>query len=513
MIAWWLRIRCDMRRVSGIQARMDFSTNGDAMAKALHHVRMLVAVFLAVAWVVAPAAAQTKSAAADIYIEEGGYVCIEAETTFSKLDMWKKHTDAGFEKWVDGFLGEGCLQFTGNSEVSGPPTSVLTYRIRITNPGKYKLAVRGLEAPIETKEGDKANDCYVRMDGQPDWLGKFTKCVLLGASYEWSWNVKSEYARHKFAIAEYDLAAGVHVFEVAGRSKNFFIDRIVLYKDIDVKQAQSEKLAPSNRAGGDTAAATQPTEPPEPPEPRVFNSEKDLVSLHYDHAPDKDDGHSAAADRTMLLALFDTAWVKAHTLAVSGAYGTNKKTFNKKSDAVMDTCFGDLGGWVAADADWEKAVEALVERWSATLNAGGDIWVKEGGQSDITADVVKIIKQKLPDVETTKRIHVVQHSDWNERHTTPADLTYTKQQTNYIRIKDANRYLNRAGGSDLFVQQALAHPTDGKAWEAAFEYYSPKQRLDFSDTGELMHILGLGEVTLDAFRERFIAPKDDKGDF
>ena len=28
-----------------------------------------------------------------------------------------------------------------------------------------------------------------------------------------------------------------------------------------------------------------------------FNRKTDLISLHYDHAPDKDDGHSAAADR------------------------------------------------------------------------------------------------------------------------------------------------------------------------------------------------------------------------
>ena len=32
----------------------------------------------------------------------------------------------------------------------------------------------------------------------------------------------------------------------------------------------------------------------------AFNSKTDLISLHYDHAPDKDDGQSAAADRTVL---------------------------------------------------------------------------------------------------------------------------------------------------------------------------------------------------------------------
>ena len=47
-----------------------------------------------------------------------------------------------------------------------------------------------------------------------------------------------------------------------------------------------------------------------------FNPEKDLLSLHYDHAPDKDDGHSAAADRTILESLHTRDWVKTHVVAV-----------------------------------------------------------------------------------------------------------------------------------------------------------------------------------------------------
>lgn len=185
--------------------------------------------------------------AAGPYLETNGYLCIGAESTRSDLGNWVRHTDTAAHDFVDGFSGAGCLQFIGNREMSGPPDSVLTYRIRITNPGVYRLAIRGLEAPMETKEGDKANDCYARMQGQPDWRGKFTKHVLLGASYKWSWNVKSEYAHHKFAIAEYNLAAGDHTFQIAGRSKNFFIDRIVLYKDLKRDKATDLKLAPSTR--------------------------------------------------------------------------------------------------------------------------------------------------------------------------------------------------------------------------------------------------------------------------
>jgi len=37
---------------------------------------------------------------------------------------------------------------------------------------------------------------------------------------------------------------------------------------------------------------------------RSFSPDKDPLSLHYDHTPDKDDGQSAAADRTVLESLF-----------------------------------------------------------------------------------------------------------------------------------------------------------------------------------------------------------------
>ncbi len=65
----------------------------------------------------------------------------------------------------------------------------------------------------------------------------------------------------------------------------------------------------------------------------VFDPKSDMISLHYDHAPDRDDGHSAAADRTILEMLQDGEWIRKHTIGVSGAYGKNKGKFNAKSDA------------------------------------------------------------------------------------------------------------------------------------------------------------------------------------
>ncbi|RKY50734.1 MAG: hypothetical protein DRP91_00870 [Candidatus Neomarinimicrobiota bacterium] len=243
---------------------------------------------------------------------------------------------------------------------------------------------------------------------------------------------------------------------------------------------------------------------------KKFNPEKDLLSLHYDHAPDKDDGQSAAADRTILQSMFGKEWIKKHAIPVSGAYGKNAEMFNVQSNAVMDAAWNDCGGWLAGHENHEKVVAQLADRWIEVLKAGGDIWVKEGGQSDITAEVVRRIRKLAPEIDTKERIHVVQHASWNEEQTTDSALAYTKEYTNYIRIDDANAYLNIKGGDEAFVKAAYEHPIFGKIWKAAFEYYNPKERLDFSDTGELMYILGLGKISIDEFRKRFLSSNDSR---
>ena len=231
----------------------------------------------------------------------------------------------------------------------------------------------------------------------------------------------------------------------------------------------------------------------------------DLLSLHYDHASDKDDGHSAAADRTILQSMFGIEWIKKHVLVVSGAYGKNANIFNVQSNDVMDAVWKGCGGWLDAHTNRQGVVNQLSKRWLEVLVAGGDVWVKEGGQSDLTAEVVKNIRQQFPHLDTAKKIRVVQHSLWNEEHTTATALTYVKKNTHYIKIGDANPYLGKDRGNDAFVKAAIEHPVFGNIWSAAFDYYNPKKRLDFSDTGELMYILGIGQMNLDDFRQRYLS--------
>ncbi len=240
----------------------------------------------------------------------------------------------------------------------------------------------------------------------------------------------------------------------------------------------------------------------------AFDPGSDLLSLHHDNAPDRDDGHATVANRTVTGALGITPHV------VSGTYGTNSGSYVPASEAVMRAAWGSA--WLNAHSNWSGAVAATARRWSAVLATGGDIWVAEGGQSDFTADVIRAVKQRDPGLDTKKRIHVVQHSSWNERKTTASDLSYVRSATDYTKIDDGNDTnrtadLNRTAASsnsknDAFVTAARGGRF-GSAWAAAFRYYSPQVKLDFSDSVELLYILGIGKdrvATVDDFADEFL---------
>ena len=148
-----------------------------------------------------------------------------------------------------------------------------------------------------------------------------------------------------------------------------------------------------------------------------------------------------------------------------------------------------------AVANWDSAVENAYQAWAATLNNGGRIWIAEGGQSDFSAAVVRLVKARLSSVNTRTRIHVVQHSNWNQNQADQGDLNYLRAETNYKKIDDGNIENQTADLSERdanFVSRARQSKF-GSAWDVAFDYLDPiGSKLDFSDTVELLEIMDIG---------------------
>jgi len=260
--------------------------------------------------------------------------------------------------------------------------------------------------------------------------------------------------------------------------------------------------APTNS----TPENTQPAAP-QPVAPVIagsFNASRDLIALHYDHAPDRDDAHAAVAG----LMVRDRLGLTVNVVA--GTYGERSRTFyDAGSEAVMNAVWGSE--WLNAHRNFDGAVNTTVSRWASVLGAGGSVWVAEGGPSDFTAEVVSRLQQRHSEFNTQQRIHVIQHSVWNEDHSSPSALSYTRANTRYVRIDDGNhpnatadlRFESHNNGA--FVSRALSSSYSNE-WAVAFGYLSPSDKLDFSDTVELLHILGLGRSSIadvNDFGDRF----------
>lgn len=247
-----------------------------------------------------------------------------------------------------------------------------------------------------------------------------------------------------------------------------------------------------------------------------FNRDRDLLLAQFDCKTDIDDLHSVAALST-LLSHPDYRSVKAY--AVAGAYGTQEGLY-VPPNPLFEAAFA--GRWSDAHSDFGRALLEVYLVVTETLDAGGDVWIAEAGQSDFSAALLREVRQRRPALDTRKRIHLVQHSDWNEQVTSAESLAFVRQFSDYQKIPDGNVKGNGTPGfrSDEKIKwkDSIKDPKILHIWELAIEladqYNGVDGRylntsvaaggLDFSDLSETCWILGLADIAdAAAFMDRF----------
>jgi len=237
-----------------------------------------------------------------------------------------------------------------------------------------------------------------------------------------------------------------------------------------------------------------------------FNLEKDLLLVQFDCKTDVDDLHTVAALATLLA---DPKFSNINYHAVAGTYGIQEGLY-VPPNALFQLAFGD--NWTDAHENFNNAVEKVKAKIKATIANQGDIWIADAGQSDFTASLIKSIQSDLPEVVISQRIHVVQHSDWNEEVTAPANLQFVKENADYQKIPDGNAVGNGTPGfrTPDFTEwkNKIATPKLIDIWQLAIdisnEYNGKEGRynnsaiaaggLDFSDLAEVCWILGLQDI-------------------
>lgn len=250
-----------------------------------------------------------------------------------------------------------------------------------------------------------------------------------------------------------------------------------------------------------------------------FQVESDLFLAQFDSKTDVDDLHSVAAVATMLA---DARFSGVRYHAVAGAYGTQEGLYVPANE-LFEAAFGE--NWSDAHTDFEQALGTVSLLASNTLRSGGDVWIAEAGQSDFSAALIKHVKTTLPGIDAKRRIHVVQHSEWNESSTSPNSLMYVKEAASYHKIPDGNAMGN--GSPGFRVEEAvnwrkhITAPDLVQIWELALgiaSHYNGRDDrylnaaiasggLDFSDVSETCWIFGFDHlVDAEQFFKEFASP-------
>lgn len=234
-----------------------------------------------------------------------------------------------------------------------------------------------------------------------------------------------------------------------------------------------------------------------------FNIEMDLLLVQFDCKTDVDDLHTAAALATLMS---NANYSKIHYHAVAGTYGIQEGLYVPPND-LFQLAFGD--NWTDANENLKNAIEEIKLLAKETLERQGDIWIAEAGQSNFTAGLIKAIQVDLPEINISQRIHVVQHSGWNEKVTSLEALEFVKNSSDYQKIADGNAVGNGTPGfrspqynnwRTKFTNVKLIEIWQ-LATELANKYNGEEGRykneailaggLDFSDLSEVCWILGM----------------------
>lgn len=433
-----------------------------------------------------------------VHREANGVVAIELEDTDSALGLWElKRT-----KLANAFSGDGYLEFTGNSPISGKPNSPLEYTFTINKAGLYYLHLRCAKEVLTIKgqkRTDIANDCYFRVEGDfgagpnaGDKHGKDGPLSLLKSNtkffggadkkFEWASGNRLDPGGHNNKrVAVYNFKAGeTYKLVLSGRSQFFKVDRLV-FRHTDVAAAVVK--------GGQKAS-----KPMAKLKPNRFSKEKDLFIAQFDSLPDSDDIHSQAAVGCLLA---HPHFEGVNYFAVAGAYGVQVKNSRFKyidSRRLFNLAFGSealasdtaeqraQARWVNAHeriiyganaegrvtrsperiAQMDFASEVVKNKAKPILEAGGRVFVMDAGQSDLTADwVAKLIAEGV--TNTATNVILVQHSIWNERHTAghpDRGTVFTDGKNDWDYINDASilNYVQLDDGNNAYGSKPSRGP-------------------------------------------------------
>jgi len=193
----------------------------------------------------------SQSHAAGVFQEQNGLVVCEIESEPLAGD-WKRSTSQG------GYTGSAYYWLDGNSYSTGSVNGILKYTINITHAGEYHFRLRCSKG--YPADSTWSNDIYLKLVNGPSPVNNFIKVYGGSMKPNWGWAKTYDQNHNKWEV-KWNLSAGQHEIQIAGRSKAFMIDRFVLYNTVYTSEsaAKSTSNPESPTGGGGGGGSSTPT--------------------------------------------------------------------------------------------------------------------------------------------------------------------------------------------------------------------------------------------------------------
>lgn len=148
------------------------------------------------------------------FIAQDGLLVIEMESG-GAAGSWEN------ESAIGGYAGSSYIRWDGPNLFNQPGSDIFGFDFELQEEGRYHFRLHNRHDHPDSTE---ANDVWVRMDGGA-WIKVFS-----WQRGRWTWATQHEFDHHDKPPAEYQLSAGSHRIEFSGRSHDFMIDRLHLYR-------------------------------------------------------------------------------------------------------------------------------------------------------------------------------------------------------------------------------------------------------------------------------------------
>ncbi|MCB0853795.1 MAG: T9SS type A sorting domain-containing protein, partial [Bacteroidetes bacterium] len=184
--------------------------------------------------------------AQNVYCEVGEIVVVEMEAQPTVSD-WQLQSDTA------DYSGTGYFVWEGTPKYGGGGAGLLSYSIKIANPGTYRFQWRTHIG--NGTQNTEHNDAWLRISDADDFYGYRASTnstvypkgsgktpnpegaggagwfkIYMNTLYAWEWNTNTSDADPHAIYAVFN-SPGIYTVEISARSDRFLIDKFVLYKE------------------------------------------------------------------------------------------------------------------------------------------------------------------------------------------------------------------------------------------------------------------------------------------